>query len=343
MDSRLLALAAIAIVALAALGALAATGALDGVLRPAEPTPLPSATPVPTTPSPTPGPYRQCPASCDDDNPCTADSCSARTGFQCSHDPLDDQYPGCTGDTGTCMAHSCVDGVCSIVPVKPCCGNGVCEQGEACDCPDCTCIVGRVCCERACTIPACSADLDCVDADACTFNVCDNPGTCAAACAHPAKACANGDGCCAAGCDYLSDNDCPAYSKGQAASGDNLSLSVDALFLRQCYRTTTAKEENWLALRFTLANVTEQASFNPAAMTLMDPFWRANYSATSPNGTDCFDRDADFLYYAGPVTQEREWLVYFNYGERVILQQGKTIAIELSNGMRLVWLVQPSG
>jgi hypothetical protein len=56
-----------------------------------------------------------CPASCDDSNPCTNDSCSADTDFECIH-----------------LANA------------PCCGNGICEDVEdtANVCPeDCTVIV----------------------------------------------------------------------------------------------------------------------------------------------------------------------------------------------------------
>ncbi len=55
-----------------------------------------------------------CPSSCDDDNPCTTDSCSADTDFKCVHEAE-----------------------------APCCGNGDCEPNEehANICPeDCTVI-----------------------------------------------------------------------------------------------------------------------------------------------------------------------------------------------------------
>ncbi|UCC91507.1 MAG: hypothetical protein JSV39_04320 [Candidatus Aenigmatarchaeota archaeon] len=57
---------------------------------------------------------RECPESCDDSDSCTRDYCSFETGFECKHDPI-----------------------------KPCCGNGVCEESEdvANECPeDCTVI-----------------------------------------------------------------------------------------------------------------------------------------------------------------------------------------------------------
>ncbi len=54
---------------------------------------------------------KECPESCDDSNPCTKDSCSLHTNFECKHDII-----------------------------KPCCGNGVCDKSEelANECPqDC--------------------------------------------------------------------------------------------------------------------------------------------------------------------------------------------------------------
>ena len=56
---------------------------------------------------------KECPESCDDDDPCTNDHCSLQTSFECKHDEI-----------------------------KPCCGNGVCEESEdlANECPD-DCVV----------------------------------------------------------------------------------------------------------------------------------------------------------------------------------------------------------
>ncbi|MEE9323712.1 MAG: hypothetical protein V3U72_04160 [Candidatus Aenigmarchaeota archaeon] len=56
---------------------------------------------------------KECPESCDDDNPCTRDYCSLQTNFECSHDEI-----------------------------ALCCGNGVCEESEdlANECPE-DCVV----------------------------------------------------------------------------------------------------------------------------------------------------------------------------------------------------------
>lgn len=44
---------------------------------------------------------KECPASCDDSDKCTVDSCSLQTGFECKNDEI-----------------------------TPCCGNGVCDASE---------------------------------------------------------------------------------------------------------------------------------------------------------------------------------------------------------------------
>jgi hypothetical protein len=56
---------------------------------------------------------RECPPSCDDDNPCTNDFCSFDTNFECKHSEI-----------------------------TPCCGNGECEANEdlANECPE-DCVV----------------------------------------------------------------------------------------------------------------------------------------------------------------------------------------------------------
>ncbi len=56
---------------------------------------------------------KECPESCDDSNPCTKDYCSLETNFECKHDEI-----------------------------KPCCGNGECEESEdiANECPE-DCVV----------------------------------------------------------------------------------------------------------------------------------------------------------------------------------------------------------
>ncbi|MEM3399591.1 MAG: hypothetical protein QXP42_02050 [Candidatus Micrarchaeia archaeon] len=76
----------------------------------------------------------QCPASCDDANPCTTDYCSEQTGYLCMHQKIDGQQPGCSGklEGEPCRRRTCSEGTCTIEEIKPCCGNGICESNEDC-------------------------------------------------------------------------------------------------------------------------------------------------------------------------------------------------------------------
>jgi len=64
--------------------------------------------------------------SCDDDNPCTHDTC---VEGGCVHKPLSGPVEGCSG-RGGCVEYMCFNGECVIQRVMECCGNGVCEGGE---------------------------------------------------------------------------------------------------------------------------------------------------------------------------------------------------------------------
>lgn len=104
------------------------------------------------------------------------------------------------------------------------CGDGVVDEGEACDdantqnddfCNrDCTnaCGDGVVNAVETCDVAIESGDgscpTGCDDANACTTDVLDGVD-CAATCLNaPITACVSGDGCCAAGCTSLDDDDC---------------------------------------------------------------------------------------------------------------------------------------
>lgn len=83
----------------------------------------------------------RCPESCDDRNPCTQDSCSKQTNYQCSYTKLSGAQPGCLAEV-TCGKESCKAGVCQIDYISNCCGNKICEVDETypdcpADCPNC--------------------------------------------------------------------------------------------------------------------------------------------------------------------------------------------------------------
>jgi hypothetical protein len=133
-----------------------------------------------------------CPASCDDNDACTADTTSGSVGNctrTCSHVPI----TACTtGDK--CCPTGCspeTDGDCA-----PICGNGVIEKGESCDPPN--------------SCPTTCPD----DGDPCTADkLIGAPSMCSAVCTHvPITNCsgATADGCCPTGCSSRQDVDCPA-------------------------------------------------------------------------------------------------------------------------------------
>jgi len=79
-----------------------------------------------------------------------------------------------------------------------------------------TCIEGDICYDDGiyaqCETPACLINSDCDDSNACTINVCNNPGQHDAQCVLSTKQCAlsGEDGCCPAGCTVDTDSDCVA-------------------------------------------------------------------------------------------------------------------------------------
>lgn len=314
------------------------------------PTPAPTATPTPIhTPTPTPAPtQRQCPANCSDGNPCTSDECGAGTGFVCRNGPLDGPQPGCSGDAGNCTEQVCVTGACMTRPAVPCCGNGVCEEGEGCGiCAiECPCGSGTVCCENACAAAACTSDAQCNDNDKCTRDVCANNGTCSAACQHIAKPCYGGDGCCPAGCDYVQDNDCPAYSKGQSARTSNgLNISAELLFRRSCIRPGGI-EVPWLALRITIRNdAGGEVFFDPANVTVIDMEMGRTLTSSNPTGTDCYTRDVDFILTAGsiPPGESVTKLIYYDPMGMQVRQTSKKVVVAIAEGERYIWLIAPEG
>ncbi|MBI2084708.1 MAG: lamin tail domain-containing protein [Candidatus Aenigmarchaeota archaeon] len=82
-----------------------------------------------------------CPASCNDNNPCTLDYCNETTGYICSNVPLNGSVEGC-GSSSSCVYNVCLSGKCVVLEKEACCGNSKCESGEGCfNCPqDCECV-----------------------------------------------------------------------------------------------------------------------------------------------------------------------------------------------------------
>jgi len=144
-----------------------------------------------------------CPEGCDDGNTCTIDLMTG-SAANCSIDCTFVAVNACEDGDDCCPAgcNTADDDDCSAF-----CGNGVVESGETCDgnCPS-TCNDGN-----ACTIDTLTGSAE----------------TCNVDCSHDAIAtCTSGDGCCAAGCDALSDGDCSAFcgngtlEPGETCDGD---------------------------------------------------------------------------------------------------------------------------
>lgn len=129
------------------------------------------------------------PLDCDDDNPCTTDTCDAGIGCdhafacddgipctvdicdesgECSHDgsescPCDGTPTNCPSDgLGQCEAYTCVDFACQIVVAD----NGtLCNDGDPCTDPE-------VCISGSCM----GLPIDCSDDDPCTVDSCGDQG-----------------------------------------------------------------------------------------------------------------------------------------------------------------------
>lgn len=74
-----------------------------------------------------------------------------------------------------------------------------------------SCAAPKICCSGTCKLPDCVNNSDCpTDGDVCTVDACNNGGTCSASCSYPSVGCVDGDTCCPAGCNALTDSDCAA-------------------------------------------------------------------------------------------------------------------------------------
>jgi MYXO-CTERM domain-containing protein len=132
-------------------------------------------------------PPASCATDCDDGNGCTLDTLTgsaANCNVACSYAPIS----ACSNGDGCCPVgcDAGVDDDCSAS-----CGNNIVEPGETCD-------------------PPASCPTDCDDSNDCTLDTfTGSAANCNAACSSaPISGCADGDGCCPAGCDDTVDADC---------------------------------------------------------------------------------------------------------------------------------------
>lgn len=143
-----------------------------------------------------------CPASCDDNNPCTSDACDNSTG-QCTHTPTS----GTCDDGNACtMSDHCVNGACAGTVVN-------CDDGNPCTDDTCNSLTG---CIHTNNTAACD------DGDACTLNdTCAN-GACVGG---PRRNCNDSNPCTAdscnpaTGCVHTNDNTVCCANGMQCANG----------------------------------------------------------------------------------------------------------------------------
>jgi hypothetical protein len=124
------------------------------------------------------------PIDCDDDNPCTEDSCDPATGV-CIHTPECPPVVNCI-DGDLCTTDYCDDlGCCHNDPVD-------CDDDDPCTVDFCDPETGE--CHH---VPECTSNEDCFDFDLCTIDWCDENGCCQ----RQIKDCDDGNPCTEDFCD----------------------------------------------------------------------------------------------------------------------------------------------
>jgi len=172
---------------------------------------------------------------CDDQNPCTADSCDAKTG--CVFAPADGA-PCNADDTGCTVADACKAGKCEAGPKKACASDDQCVEGkcsvvsgnctylvkesqpcndanpcttaDACKGEQCLGVTGSCDDQSPCTADSCDPKVGCVhtpvsapcdDKDACTANDSCTGGKCVGSAADAQKKCEDNNPCTVDSCE----------------------------------------------------------------------------------------------------------------------------------------------
>jgi len=155
---------------------------------------------------------------CDDGNACTDDDCDTATGC------ITTNNTAACDDGSACTENDvCAGGTCGGTAIADCCETDAdCAAGtETCDTATNTCVP---------VAPACTADIDCDDGDACTDDVCTdgvcsndfNTGTC-----DDGDACTTGD-VCADGVCAGTDVECPSGQECVAGSCTDIQCETAA-------------------------------------------------------------------------------------------------------------------
>ena len=161
--------------------------------------------------------------SCDDNSPCTTDSCDAKTG-DCVHDGQGHDGAACDADGSVCSKADA-------------CAGGKCVKGALLDCDD-----GNPCTADACDpVKGCQQAKQsgaCDDGDLCTGSGVCLDGACGPG---PAKSCTDGDVCTIDTCDakdgqckHASVAGCGGFCVVNADCSDGDPCTIDACEQKKC-------------------------------------------------------------------------------------------------------------
>jgi hypothetical protein len=156
-----------------------------------------------------------CPATCDDNVPCTDDMpVGSGCELECQHKPITEAHVG---------DHCCAtEGDPDCLPT---CMNGIVDSGETCDTAIPRGMAG-----------ACPTAMDCMPNAACATSMLVSAGTCAAVCVHYQIVTAvHDDGCCPPGAAYMVDHDCPRLcGNGVQDQGESCDVGIPPLARGAC-------------------------------------------------------------------------------------------------------------
>ncbi|MCX6772937.1 MAG: hypothetical protein NTV88_04165 [Candidatus Micrarchaeota archaeon] len=158
----------------------------------------------------------KCPASCDDNNTCTADSCGLATNYTCKHDSINNTPCGNNG--------VCVNSICKESETNT--SNTIGEMTQTAN--ETVCVLNDGICEQAaCNIEAsncinaCGADYDCKTS--CRLNFTDS-ADCITKCDAYVK-----DNVCPTNCNGLTDIDCPLYGASDVGTSKDGKITLQIL------------------------------------------------------------------------------------------------------------------